>query len=200
MSKISCVFYLLMDREHSAAETNVITDNPGKFVWPLSDQAQSCLSHVLLTEKHHLIPFCSHSNWLIQGVGNSEMNTLSPPQHLAAPGKYGKQMGVNVSSKWNPTLHENVPAEEETGFLLVSFAIDSKCEFFGSKITVSALLFSSFGHLSSWPGGLWSLGHAEAWDFPEKAPDALGKLVSPKSSFPTVSVAGAEIFTEKLAR
>lgn len=106
-------------------------------------------------------------------------------------------MGVNVSSKWNPTLHENVPAEEETGFLLVSFAIDSKCEFFGSKVAVSALLFSSFACLSSWPGCLWSLGHAEAWDFPEKAPDALGKLVSPKSCFPAASV--AEIFAEKLA-
>lgn len=108
-------------------------------------------------------------------------------------------MGVNTSSKWNPTLHENVPAEEQTGFFLVSFAIDSKCEFSGSKIAVSAFLFSSFGCLSSWPGGLWGLGHAEAWDFPEEAPDALGKPVFPKSCFPALSVAGAEIFIEKLA-
>lgn len=81
------MFYLLMDREHSAAEANVITDNPGKFVWPVSAQAQSRLSYFLPAEKHYLIPFCSHSNWLVQGVGNSKMNTLTPPQHLAAPEK-----------------------------------------------------------------------------------------------------------------
>lgn len=62
------------------------------------------------------------------------MNTLTPPQHLAAPGQQDKQMEANAPSTWNPTLCENMPAEEETGFLLVLFAVDNKCDFSWLKI------------------------------------------------------------------
>lgn len=109
-------------------------------------------------------------------------------------------MGANVSSKWNPTLHENVPAEEEKRFLLVSFAIDSKCDFFGSKVANKC--FASFlpwvlVNLARWS---LKLGVCRSMRLSrESSRCSWQTFVSPKSCFPAVSVAGPEFCAERRA-
>lgn len=107
-------------------------------------------------------------------------------------------MGPNVSSKWNPTLRENVPAEKETRFLLVSLAIDNKCDFFGSKAASECFSFFLLWVLAILARWSLKLGMCRSMRLSRESSRCPWQtFVSPKSCLLPVSVAGAAFCPRK---